>query len=264
MECEHIRKLLGPLYDGELERADEATVKAHLSSCPECSIELAGINELTELVRMGDDSEPPEYLWDQIHKSLARPPQSRFRRILVVRSPSRVAAVAAFFVAGFVAGWGAHFAFHSTEAGETVPALAATNDTFIDQLFGSQAGETVSFHDVSRRVDFRVLTTSQLPEGYCLCGCCVCREGCCDMVKCKFIRGTDELLLVQGASEYPVKYGELTTVQAQVNGKPARILQCSNGLLAATWQTKGTALSLIGPHDLSELVRLVTFVDQHL
>jgi hypothetical protein len=172
--------------------------------------------------------------------------------------------MAAFFSAAFAAGWCSHGAFHSTSPAEPPPTLAASNDTFINELFAFQAGETVSLHDVSRRVDFRVLTTSELPDGYCIGGCCICREGCCDMVKCKFVRGAEEVLLVQGASEYPVQCSELTTVQTQVNGKPARILQCGNGLLAASWETKGTALSLVGPRDLSELVRLVTFVDQHL
>jgi hypothetical protein len=48
-----------------------------------------------------------------------------------------------------------------------------------------------------------------------------------------------------------------------MNGKPTQVVQ-GDGRLAASWQVNGTAVSLIGPRDMAELVRLMAHVDQRM
>jgi hypothetical protein len=71
------------------------------------------------------------------------------------------------------------------------------------------------------------------------------------------------VILVQCGPECSVRYGNRPVLDTRVNGKAARVVQCE-GYLACSWQCQGTALTLVGPRDLSQLVRLVAYVDQRL
>jgi hypothetical protein len=264
MNCKTVRSLLGKFHDGELELVDQVSVKDHLRACTECSAELASMTELTELVRLSCEPEPPGMLWEQIDQRLAEPTRNPDGRTLAALSLWAVPAVAVLSIAAVVGGWWATVPTRTMDPAGPAASLPLSSDPFIKELLAANGGEPVSLREAGLRVDFRVLTDLRLPDGYCLDGCCLCGQGCCAMVKCKFVRGPDEVVLVQGTSDHPVEYGKLPAVEAQVNGRPARIVQCPNGLLAASWQAKDTALSLVGPRDLSELVRLVTFVDQHV
>jgi hypothetical protein len=264
MNCKTVQSLLGQFQDGELGCAEQVAVKDHLRACAECRTELRDIAELTDLVRSSCEPEPPGLLWDQIDRRLEEPARDTVGRVLATRSFYAAGAVAVLAMAAFLVGWWAHARFRTADPAALIASLPASQDPFINNLLTTSGAEPVSVREVERRVDFRVLTDSRLPDGYCLGGCCLCGQGCCAMVKCKFIRGADQVVLVQGTSDHPIEYGKLPAVQTEVNGRPARIVQCPGGLLAASWQAQGTALSLVGPRDLSELVRLVTFVDQQV
>jgi hypothetical protein len=131
---------------------------------------------------------------------------------------------------------------------------------FLDQV---AAGEPVNAREVADRVDFRVIAAPQLPDGYCLEGCCLCRDGCCDLVRCQYRREGQPLLVFQSGSDWPVRFGNRPVLDTQMNGKPARVVQCDR-CLAASWKAKGTTVCMVGPRDLSELVRLMAFVDRRL
>jgi hypothetical protein len=89
----------------------------------------------------------------------------------------------------------------------------------------------------------------------------LCKAGRCDVVRCKFLRGGDQVWLLLCSPDHPVDSGNRPCLYTQVNGKCVRLVQCEAGL-AAQWQTKDTAFCLIGPRDLAHLVRLVASVDQ--
>jgi hypothetical protein len=133
---------------------------------------------------------------------------------------------------------------------------------YLDRREEARAGQAMPPDEAARRVDFRVLSAAALPEGYCLQGCCLCR-GACDRVECTYCRGGDRVLVILCAPGQPVEFGGRPVLRAQVNGKPAQVVQ-GEGRLAASWQVNGTAVSLIGPRDLAELVRLMAEVDQRL
>ena len=69
------------------------------------------------------------------------------------------------------------------------------------------------------------------------------------------------MILVQCSPDHTICYGKRPVLKTKVNGKAAQIVQC-DGCLACCWQSKGTALTLVGPGDVSQLVQLVAHVDQ--
>jgi predicted anti-sigma-YlaC factor YlaD len=280
MNCEQVQNLLGRFHDGELGQAERAAVEVHLGNCPSCACELAGIAELAETARSLSAPEPPKDLWKGIAERLvpfplgeslpARyplpPGEEKKKRDASwrVRPPIRVtAALAAAVLLAMGAGW---LAFRTAGEGRQPIAVDAAVDLgpYLNQITGDQSGLAMSPQEAARQVDFRVVAASELPDGYCLEQCCLCNSSCCPLVTCKYRRaGKDPLLLVQCSQGQPIDYGNRPLVEAQVHGKNARIVQC-DGCLCASWKARGTVVNLIGPKDLSELVSLVTFVDQRL
>jgi hypothetical protein len=278
MNCQQVQAVLGCFHDGELEPANRAAVQAHLENCAGCAGELAVIAELSELTRALAEPEPPGNLWESVaerlvsgRKNAAQPglhglsPGHPLASHPVFRLTVRASAVAALVLAAVATGWFGHKAFDS---GLRVPGVVdQTNaddpNLLLDNVLAAGAGEQMSLQDATHRVDFQVFPAADLPDGYCLKECYLCRKGCCDLVQCKFLRQGEQVLLVQGSAEYPVDCGERPVLETQVNGKAARVIQCK-GCLACNWQSHGTALTLVGPRDLSELVRLVSHIDQRL
>jgi hypothetical protein len=252
MHCEQVRKLLGRFHDSELDAPTRAAVELHLGDCAACAAELAGIAELSAVARALEDLEPPGGLWEQIDRRLSDARPRRFAAARRLLHRWQTAAVAAVVFVTVATGWWVY------------RVKQPDSDPSLDELLVTHRGEQIGLQEAVRRVDFRVLASAQLPNGYCLENCCLCRDGCCDVLQCCFVRGKDKVLLVQGGPDSAMQFGDRPAVQTQVNGKPARIVQCRGGSLAASWQTRGTSLSLIGPHDVTELVQLVTFVDDHL
>jgi hypothetical protein len=260
MSCEQVRNLLGRFHDGELSTAGRTAVELHLGDCATCAGELAAIAGLGEAARALCEPEPPADLWDRIIRRLGDAKPGRFP----IGRVGWLSTVAALLCIAIAAGWWARKVPRPEEPQTPFEAFAENNEPAPDWWPAHTGRQQVSLQEAVRRVDFLVLADAQLPCGYCLQNCCLCREGCCDVVECWFARGREKLLLVQGGPDHKIPYGDRPAVEARINGKPARIVQCGQGSLAASWPTGGTALSLIGAQDVSELVQLVTFIDQHL
>jgi Putative zinc-finger len=266
MNCEQVQERLSRFHDSELSPPERAAIELHLASCPVCPGELAAIAELSEMARTTPVPEPPPGQWQEIELRLARTTSSRVtwaRRL--VPGWRMAAGLAALLLLAFGGTWLARReqAPDSTQhAQETSP--ADEDGPLLDQLLvAAPRAESISLQEAARRVAFRLPSSPQLPEGYQLQGCCLCRDGCCDLVQCQFLCGSDQVLLFLGSSDRPTRYGARPVLETQVDGKPARIVQCDCGL-ACSWQCHGTTVTLIGPRDLSKLVQLVSFVNERM
>jgi hypothetical protein len=258
MRCEEIRTLVGAYHDGEAPPAARAALEAHVAWCPACAAALAAVAELRELARALPEPEPPGDLWARIVPRLDAEPAWKFRALLRHRGR---AAAAALLLAALAAGW---WAWRSTAREQPAPAASSVDlSPYLDYPEAAVAGEGMSPAEAGRMVDFRVLSTSDLPAGYCLQRCCLCRDGRCDRVACAYCRGGERLLVIQCAPGQSVAFGDRPVLCTHMNGKPTRVVQ-GEGCLAASWQVNGTAVSLIGPRDMAELVRLMAHVDGHL
>jgi hypothetical protein len=252
MNCDQVQNLLGRFHDGELGPADRSAVATHLGGCPRCAAELAAAAELGELARALPEPEPPPDLWDRIDRRLADA-DFRARPVRCLPRPWTAAAAAAVLLVALAAGWGTYRAL----------APDREQDLSLDDLVGARPGRPMSLQEAARQVDFRVIPVSDLADGYRLKECCLCREGCCDVVRCKFLRGADPVLLVQCSPDRPVRFGRRPVLSTHVHGKPVCIGEC-DGRLAVTWQARDATLCLIGPRDLAELVRLMACVEKCL
>lgn len=88
MTCEQIRPLLGSHLDEELDVVHDATVVAHLDTCPHCTRELQALTELRRtLQRSPLRRAAPVDLAAQIRRQLAAEPAAHAGR--VVRFPRR-------------------------------------------------------------------------------------------------------------------------------------------------------------------------------
>src|SRR5262249_35387647 len=168
MNCERVQILLGRFHDGELDAAERFAVEIHLGSCRTCAAELGAVAELAETIRTCREPEPPADLWGKIAGRLpgrAPIPWSSVRGLL---RPWRAATVAVLALVALATGW---LALRNG-------APPTPTDPLFDNLVAAHAGERVSLQEAAHRVDFRVLSTADLSDGYRLEECCLCREGC--------------------------------------------------------------------------------------
>jgi hypothetical protein len=258
MGCDEFRELLGRFHDGEAPPAARAAVAAHVSGCAGCAAARAAVAELGELARALPEPEPPGDLWERIAPRLGAAPARVYRSQASRRS---AAALAALVLAVLAAGW---WAPRPARRGPhpASPGPVVDLGPYLDGP-ASRPGQWMSPAEAAHRVAFRVLSAPELPDGYCLHGCCLCRGGCCDLVECAYRRGADQLLVVQCGPGQAVAFGGRPVLQTRVHGKPAQVVQ-AGGRLAASWQVNGSAVSLIGPRDLAELVRLMAHVEERL
>jgi len=263
MNCEQVQNLLGHFHDGELSRAEQAVIGEHLQGCPSCAMDLAAITELGECLQTLSEPEPPGDLWNRIAQQLvtAEPrPAVADRKVLHYW---RAALVAALVVLAVTTGWLAHRPTSPSDD-PTVPVVDLGRFLGPEMAVVPAQGQRMSPEETARRVSFRILTTPKLPEGYSLEESYLVRIEGCNVVQYKYLRGSDVALLLQYSQGQPVSFGNRPVVALQqINGKPVQIVQ-GDGHLAASWKANGTAVSLVGPRNQSELVRLVAYVDQQL
>lgn len=260
MHCEQARQWLSRFQDGELAPAMHAALADHLKICTACAAELASLTDLRRLVQAAGEPEPPGDLWERISQQLPDParPRSRWRQ------PGRTVVAAGVLLVVLVAGGlGLRQAFHSAQPLPAAAGLPPAWQPYLDSRQLSHVGDPVRLDQAARFVSFRVPADLSLPEDYQLEDCCVCGDGCCDVVCCCFVGRTDQVLLVLCADGHPVRTNGPPLAQPRINGKSVRVVRCADRL-AALWQANGTAVSLIGPRDLDQLVQLARYVDQRL
>lgn len=260
MHCEEVQPILGRFHDGELPPAERIAIEVHLGNCPLCAGELAAIAELAAMTRALPVLEPPGDLWSRIADRL--PPHSA--RPSSARPLRRGLALAAMVLVLIGTNWLAYDAGsrHGQASAPIAVQPAVDLGPLLDGRMAEALGEPINVQDAARQVDFRVLSPAQLPDGYCLQGCSLARCSCGSLVQCKYLRGSDAVLLVQCPLGQPVQYGNCPLLDANYNGKRVRIAQ-GNGRLAVSWQAHGAVMNLIGSKDLAELVQLMAFVDGH-
>jgi hypothetical protein len=260
MNCQHIQTLLGRLHDGELEPVERGAIEVHLRSCGACQSELAALRELSDLTAALSEPEPPGDLWDRVAGDLAKVQPGRPGRVPTWLRSGWAAAAALVFVAG-IAGWWAYQI--NNPRGTSAVAVNNDDDLLLDDLLAIRSRQPMSLQEASKHVNFQLLSAADLPDGCRLeqCSLCKCDSGCCDMVQCRFRCRGQPMLLVQGNPDHALRYGNRPTLTTQINGQPARVVQCE-GCLACSWQNNDTAITLVGPRDLAQLVQIVTHVDQ--
>jgi hypothetical protein len=261
MKCKDLQPLFGRFLDGELSALEAASVRAHLDQCPACSAELSSIAELGQWVQATRAPEPSPERWEQARADVF----ALYRTRLIAANRRswvwKIASIAALFMVGTAV------ALLASRIKAPLGDLIAENTVdlgpFVADPTHYQEGHPVTLQEAVRQVSFPVLDTKELPGGYQFKKCCLCCKSCGHMVQCCYLRGSDQVLVLQYGCERPTCCGNRPTIKAEVNKKTVNVVECDKNLVAS-WRCDGTAVSLIGPKDLDEMLSLVKFIDAHL
>lgn len=258
MNCLRARELLDRYLDRELDSAQAADIARHFDACAECAAELAAHKKLGELMHQTRPADPTASTWRRVLKRLSplfRRGRERPQRL------SRFAAAAAVLLGIGLACWGASVWWASMDDAVLWAPQVVDLEPYMDRGQAGVSGQALSVAEITRQVDFKVCTAPELPNGYQLVECSLQCKKECKVVRYRYQRGDDELLLLQYKCCHPVQHGKRQVMKTRVNGKPAQIVQCGEKL-TASWPANGTAVSIIGPRDMCELIQLMSFVDE--
>ncbi|MBI2807808.1 MAG: zf-HC2 domain-containing protein [Planctomycetes bacterium] len=268
MTCAECELLIGLFADGELKPERKATVSAHFAGCPACAAKLTAIRELGDAVRALPVPAVPADLWNCIAEQTPVSPIAGkirpWRRVALLR----VAAVAALVLVAIYTGW---LAF-----GPGTPRGPSPAPALVDLAPILEKGIPVNFNaggefkfvaapldKAEQQVTFRVFDKPHLTDGFMAQQC---RVGCCGMhaiVQTEYRRDQDHCVMFQYPRELPVTFGDATVESVAVGEKTVKVVQ-GKACWAASWQINGTAVTIIGPRDRAELLRMVAKVEQSL
>ena len=264
MTCAECESLLDLFADGELAPERKQALSDHLAGCSQCAEKLAGIRALGDAVRQLPVPVVTADLWERIAKDLGTPAIAGKVRPKRTADWLRVASVAALVLIAVYTGW---LAFgpgprrnHQPEVVDLSPML----EKGIPVNFN--AGDEFKFvaaplDQAKQQVTFRVFDQPQLTEGY---TAQQCRVGCCGpraIVQTEYRRDQDHCVMFQYPRDLPVSFGVAATEQAKVGNKSVNLVQ-GKACWAASWQVNGTGITIVGPRDRDELLRMVAKVDQ--
>lgn len=268
MTCSECEPLIDLFADGELESVQQATVSSHVASCSGCAAKLASIRELGESVRAVPVSGPPSDLWDKIADKLTAPPHIAGKIKPSRRVPFlRIASVAALVLIAIYTGWLAygpdrpvqHAAVPEVNLG---PMLENGIPVYFTGIADFQFTAT-PIDKVRQQVDFRVVDQPKLAEGFAVqqskLGCC----GMHSIVQTEYQRNDEKCVMFQYPRNFPVTYGAAPTEEMKVGEKNVTFVQ-GKSCWAASWNVNGTGVTIVGPRDRGELLRMVAKFEQSL
>lgn len=270
MTCQECEPLNGPLADGELQGAHNDLLLAHLAGCPACTAKLSAIRELGETVRMMPVQSPPAELWDGIAAQLAASPiAAPIAGKLHARRPVpwlRVAAVAALLLIAVYTGWLAYGPTPGSREHSEVPVvdLGPILDKGVPVNFIGAADfnfVAAPLDQAKQQVAFHVFAQPKLGEGY---TAEECKVGCCgphSIVQTQYRGGKNTCVMLQYPRGLPVSFGAAPVERMNVGDKTISLVQ-GKKCWAASWHSNGTGVTIIGPDDREELLRLVAKVEK--
>ncbi|HEV8060502.1 MAG TPA: zf-HC2 domain-containing protein [Gemmataceae bacterium] len=257
MDCAAVQPLLSPFLDGELDGSDRDAVTVHLDHCTDCQQRLRELRNLGEVWSSSAPHEPSERAWQRVARSLVNLDDGcsrrfRTRRWLAASIILLLCCGGAWAVVQFGGGW---IWDHVDRARNRINLV-----TYLDDEHGQSNGKPVQPGEICGLVPFPALLAHDLPNDYKLQKCCVFCDG---VVRYKYARGDDEVILLLYRCGSTVVHGDKPLQTFGLGGKSVKVAQCKRRI-SGSWQVNGTAVSLIAPNQLDEFTQLVKYVDCQL
>lgn len=268
MTCAECEPLIGRFADGELDPGRKDFVSNHLADCPACVAKLGAIREFGDTIRQWPVPVLPAGLWNRIVDEMPTPAIAGKIRPWRRAVPLQITTVAALVLIAVYTGWLA-FGPDTPHIPNSIPAMVDLSLILEKGIpINFNAGDEFNFvsaplDKAKQQVTFHVFDKPQLTDGF---TAKQCRVGCCGMhsiVQTEYCRDQEQCVMFQYPRELPVTFGTAPVEAVQVGEKSVNVVQ-GKACWAAFWHFNGTAVTIVGPRDRAELLRMVAKVDQSI
>jgi len=267
MDCDRVRELLSPYYDGEIAGDDRAAVAEHLNDCPACLGDVASFRRLSALVRDAAPAAPPSGGWAELEYRLDEDAATSRRN-----SHHRWRSVGSFAFAGAAALLIAVLAVLGHRGGMDGREQAMTADfrryLEIFERNPSEAQGFLSSRYASKQMwsaaagerGDRVAIAAGLPASYTIHSAHLWQMPCCPCLQivCRRADGT-VLAIFEHEDPQPMWFAGRPATEKDCGGKRCTVV-AMEGQLAATWELGGRQITVVGAQDLDELAMLVQWL----
>jgi len=264
MNCSRVQDLVSAYYDDELPTALRQDVAEHMQDCQTCAKELAQFKQLSGLASQLGGPEAPEGLWGRIETEIShRNEISGAPHVPWWNQPApRFLALAASLL--IVIGFGVWISVESRRSGggnHVVVDLAPYATQFYRdpiaaqrQLLAQYAYRDLTPDEVRKEVAYEPVIADSLPGGFVREELRLVEMPCCTCVQAVYRSGeAKSLATFQQSSDESFSFEGCNEMNCQCCGIDTRLAEVEGGV-AASWPMSGSHLTLVGAHDMRQVV----------
>lgn len=272
MDCVTSKENLSAYCDGELSAELASQVLDHVSTCSDCSAEVASFGRLSTLIIESNVPAPPARLWANIEAGMQTSTEVRsvvaHRHMGVSPRVLRLGLAASLLLAVGIwrsSQWHLNDRHQHDELAVNIQDVMSKFEKepllAVNKLSEQYQGVEVSLDAAEDLLGYRPAIGKNLPAGYQLTSTRVLKMPCCTCSAsiCTRTDGTSFVVFEHDA-EQQMSFGDAPAISAKCCGKECRVMQMPEQL-AVTWNMGKRQLTAIGVNGIEEITSLVTAVD---
>lgn len=270
MNCSTAQQHLSAFHDAELSPELDAALCGHIRDCAGCARSLKDIEELSRIAKELPTPVPDPGLWSTIEKTLQSESQhetsSGVLQAIVRKRSQAVLAVAATLLVGVSLGitfWRLPSSGHvhvGINFGRYLDSLDHDPDKAEQVLLSSYDGEAVSLGEATRRLRYQPVAPPALPDGKVREAIYLLKMPCCTCAQAVYRGAQGETVSIfEHADDQPIWFGDRPAIQAHCSGTPTHLVQVGD-CLAASWQSQGRTVTVVGLRDVEQVSRLIALL----
>lgn len=262
IHCDQMLPLLSAFYDGELPEEKRDIVSTHLKECSRCRETLNSFQAMSTLAAQLSPPDSPDQ-WPELRTSLVARQETRWTAKRWHQSAGlRAAAILLLAIGLGLWGWQQRHSHH----------LEMNFDGFLttftqdvkeaeQRLISQYQGKPVSFEQAVEVLRYRPAVVDHMPADYRLISANLLTMPCCQCLEATF-KGPNgnPVCIFEHDLDQPVWFGNRASIDTICCGKKCRLIQV-DGTVAATWKRADRFLTIIGPQNLDEMVKLIAQLD---
>lgn len=268
MNCLEVQQHLSAYHDGELPNESAAQVIGHLQTCPECSVELASFETLTQLTRSLANPRLPSKIWAEIRTQLDEPAElSSKTSSHWSQQPTRLFAVAAAVLLAIAIG---SVAYQAWLAPARHDHLAEDFSGFLHEfdnrpdsaqklLIANYGGQPTTFPEAAAILGYEPIAAKRLPSNCSVDGIYVLRMPCCTCAQVVCRRNDGQLIAIfEHDTDQPNWFGNRPSLRCLCHDVSTNVFLVGHKL-AATWKNGSRFVTVIGLDDLTDIADFIAF-----
>lgn len=272
MDCVTSKEYLSAYCDGQLSAELASQLHDHVSTCSDCSAEVASFGRLSRLIIESNVPAPPTGLWANIETGMQTSTEVRsvvaHRYMEVSPRVLRLGLAASLLLAVGIWRSSQSHLNDRHRHDELAVNLQDVMSTFakepllaVNKLSEQYQGVEVALDAAEDLLGYRPAIGKNLPAGYQLTSTRVLKMPCCNCSAsiCRRDDGTS-FVVFEHDVEQQMSFGDTPAISAKCCGKECRLMQMPKQL-AVTWNKGKRQLTAIGVNGIEEVASLVAAVD---